>query len=137
MELSRGTHAAEDDLFPLTQRAFRTPFKAALSVQRLALSHNQAQLFADRSVPKADSCTLTADRSSIHKQIGLPSVIDAADKIPYKHDVIGANRLTNEAHLRFAGKPVPLLVVASHARAREILPRFLAAPRFRYNVIDS
>jgi hypothetical protein len=60
MELSRGTHPAEDDLFPLTQRAFRTPFKAALSVQRSAFSHNQAQLFADRSVPKADSRTLTA-----------------------------------------------------------------------------
>ncbi len=56
--------------------------------------------------------------------------------MPDKHDVVRAYGLANQLHLGFRRRPVPLLVVAGHARAHQILPSVGPSSGLRNHVVD-
>ena len=58
----------------------------------------------------------------IHKQVRLPPFVNRADKIPDKHDMVGANRLAQQIQLRFVRQPVPFLIITADACAHEVFP---------------
>ena len=75
-------------------------------------------------------------RRSVHEQVRLPFTVDRPHQVLDEGDVVGAERLRAELHVRFVGRSVSLPVVAADTGADQVLPGIAAAARFRNDVID-
>ncbi len=72
---------------------------------------------------------------SIHEQVRFPPIVDGSHKVTDKHHMIRPDRLPEERHLGLRRSSIPLLIVAAHTRANEILPGFFPSACFGNNMI--
>lgn len=74
--------------------------------------------------------------SSIQKQVRLPPLIQRADEVSDKRNVVRTHWLAQQRHVRFFRSPVSLPVIALHARGNKIFPRIFPRSRNRHHVVN-
>ncbi len=71
----------------------------------------------------------------LHKKVWLPLFVDPPDKVSDESHMVRPAWYREELHPCLFRSPIPLLIVASHTRAYEILPCLLSAARPGDNMI--